>query len=457
MTSEELVRKMYTAIHNAVAPSDPCADSPPTSIFTMMPQGRTIIPEDYAPEKSPANRNRLADVIPHVKKDYEPGMNVSDVYAQILTSQFPPDSELTDQEKQALKEAETYLNDTNTDAYIDKMITFNSARNAYWSAVNNGSKNIEALKAKMEATLLKWQTIGHKEKYETYLSIQRQYYSRTPNKLFREADSVFQQSKRASGYEASYLPVNWQNPGCPLAWADLSINESSTEVRIHKDIQNVSDNFSRHFSTGLWSAAENSKYKDMVSRLNNQTTSCTTTLKLKIARVQIYRDWLNLALLGYKTSWIPGMSQGQISTGSLSGTDKLSMPILPVELVLAQNIEILCNFSEDERRFLEEIKDSTTDTGVNFLWFTVGKNHSEYHGKLTDEEQRKYNANAKITLGKSPVILGFVNSVVPYYAYLDGTKKTPVLREPILGASVQPHPDWRVNQLMLSSPIPESR
>lgn len=425
MTNQELVQKMYAAIHNAVAPSAPTDDSPPVSIFTMMPQGISIIPDDYDPETSAANRNRLADVVPYVQKDYAAGMKVSDVYQQILTSQFPPDKEPTKKELDDLSAAEKYLeNDDAADAYFTGMANYSEARCAYWSAVNAKNPLAGALKAKMDAALMKWKATGHKDKYESCLAIQHQFYSRMPSRLIEIASRTFENAADpVAGYEAVYVPKNWQDPKCALSWAEIVVSESSKDVHIHKDIANTADNFKTHFPIGFWSVSANCKYKDTVEKLNQQTTACTTTLRMKIARVQIYRDWLNTALMNYKTSWIPGMPAGQISNGTLHNTTGLSMPILPTELILAKDIDVYCNFSEEEQRFLKEIKDESTDTGVSFLWFRLGKEHSEYHDTVTDQERQQYHGNAKISLGKQTMILGFINSVLPYYASIDGTGK----------------------------------
>ena len=423
MTNQELIQKMYAAIHNAVAPSAPGNKAAPASIFTMMPQGSTIIPEDYDPEDSAANRNRLANTIPYVQKDYVSSGKVSDVYKQILTSQFPPDQEPTDEELKRLSDAEKYLEDSDhVDAYITGMVEFAKARDAYWSAANSGDPKAHLLKPEMDAAMLKWVSRGHKEKYESSLAVQHQFYQKSPSRLVEAASRVFEEAEDPlSGYEAVYLPKNWQDPNCALSWADILINEGTKRIHIHKDIEKVADNFTTHFSTGFWSVSSNSKYKDTVERLNQQSTACTTTLRMKIARVQIYRDWLNTSLMSYKTSWIPGLSAGQISNGTLQNTQGLSMPVLPTELVLAKDVEVYCNFSDEERRFLQDSKDETADLGVSFLWFRLGKEHSEYHDTVTDQEQTDYKCNAKISLGKQPMILGFINSVLPYYAYKDGT------------------------------------
>jgi len=173
MTSQELIQKMYAAIHNAVAPAAP-GDAPPTSIFTMMSQGLAINPEDYDPDESPANRNRLADMIPFVQKNFAAKtMKVSDVYKQILTSQFPPDKEPTPQECEELQEAEKYLNTQEVaDAYLECMEAYTDAQNAYWSAVNAKDPQASRLKSKLDAALTRWKTVGHKDKYEAALAVQ---------------------------------------------------------------------------------------------------------------------------------------------------------------------------------------------------------------------------------------------------------------------------------------------
>lgn len=428
MTSQTLSQKMYAAIHNAVAPSPPGDAAPPMSFFTMFPQGLSIDPADYDPGTSAANRNRLADVAPFVQKDYAAGHKVSDVYRQILTSQFPPDKEPTEQELRKLADAEAYLEDGDImGAYITGMTDYMQARDEYWSAVNAGDSKAGLLKSKMNAALIKWKGPGHKDKYEACLAVQHQFYSKSPKRLIEAAAEVFENAEDpVSGYEAVYIPRDWQDPKCKLSWADILVNEGSKQVHIHKDIEKTADNFSTHFFTGFWSASTTSKYKSTIDRLNQISNASSTTLNMKIARVQIYRDWLNTSLMAYKTSWIPGLSSGQISNGTLQNTGGLSMPILPTELILAKDVQVFCSFSEEESQFLEEIKDETTDAGVSFLWFRLGKDHSEYHSTVTDQEKRDYKCNGKIILGAHPMILGFNNSVLPYYAYNDdkGTKSS---------------------------------
>jgi len=110
-----------------------------------------------------------------------------------------------------------------------------------------------------------------------------------------EAARVFQEAQDpVSGYEAVYVPRNWQDPKCTLSWSELTVNESTKAVHIHKDVAKSADNFSTHFRAGFWSVTSSSKYKDTVERLNQLATAGTATLRMKIARVQIYRDYSRL-------------------------------------------------------------------------------------------------------------------------------------------------------------------
>ena len=140
MTSKELVNKMYETLHNTIAPSSP-DDTGLQHIFTMMPQGLAINPDDFDPEKSTgrANRNRLLNAIPLINKEYTPSTSrVTDAYQIVLTSVIPPDKPLTEAEKQTLKDAYEFVSDsTNQTAYLNAMELYQEKRLEYWTARNN--------------------------------------------------------------------------------------------------------------------------------------------------------------------------------------------------------------------------------------------------------------------------------------------------------------------------------
>lgn len=424
-TTADLLNILFAELNNIAAPADLSPGAPPPLAFvtTMFP-GVTVLPADFDPATL-AGKTKLytwMNSLPAVNKRYlDSGKSCPDMYKKILSAQFPPD----DPEKAKAMEAayNAALDLLDDDRVMDKFDKYKgkyvTARNAYFTACNKTGlaeaeheEMIRQAKVAMDDAWDTWNGRGRKSQVEEALATCARYLAYTPNKVFADAQKVFEQARiEGVGYPVTCIPGTWATDPESLSWTDVVITQNSSESKTHHDVETMDAGFSAAYSSGPWHASASGEFHDQVEKLNQSASTENLAVSFQVARVEIRRDWFTSALLTYGQAVVPGQKAGSICAGSLEKAAKCDFPFLPTAFLVARNINIYNQFSSQETDFLHHAQSWGAKAEVGYGPFSLSANVS--HSKdLTDEEKKEFGGCTKLTVGKDMQFIGFVNTIL---------------------------------------------
>lgn len=422
-TTEEVLNELFSKINNVIAPADLTQNTPPLEFVSLMFPGLTVHAKDFDLTTSGGRDNlyRMADQVPAVSKHHlDSGRRCSDMYFKMLSAQTPEDdSAQAKAMEEAYKKAQEYLRTKAYKEYKTFRDEYNDARDDYLSALNDTDltdkereKAVRQAKRAMQEAIDDWDALGHKREVEDALATCQRYLAFTPKAFFANAGRAFEMAKDpGSGlYPAICTPSDWAVDPDSLAWTTVVLKQGSSECKLHEDVKQIDSDFSVSFASGPWHASASGGYHDRVEQINQSATVDKLGLSFEIARVNISRDWFTSALLGYDTT-IPGVKKGGFCAGSLAKATQCEFPFLPTAFILARNINVYNEFSQEEENFMNEAQSWSASAKVGYGPFSIGNDTSSSH-KLTDKEQKEFGNAVKMSMGEGVQIIGFLNTIL---------------------------------------------
>lgn len=420
-STQDLLEQLYAKMNNVILPADLSPNAPPPAGFvTVMLPGTTVTTDDFDTSTTEGKRKvyQFMDRIPAVNKRFvDSARTVSGMYPQVLSAQVPEgDPEKAAAMRQKFDEASEFLESDVYDKYLDYRDEYFDARDDYLYEQNMEPKDQRAItKAKrtMETAFEKWQTRGKKQLVEDYINTVRLYLSYTPKAVFASAGSLFETSKDddTGHYPVDLYPSNWATNPEELSWAKIIIKEGSSADKIHNETSAVHSDFNASFNYGLWHGSASGGYDKKAEQLNKKSTVEKLGMSFEIARVDIVRSWFNAALLTYPNASVISMKKGKLCSGTLRGMNDCTFPFIPTSFVVARNIALYNEFTEDEYNFVNESSGWSANVEVGYGPFSVGNNTSVTK-TLTDEEKKEFGSSIKIDVGSEMQIIGFTNSIL---------------------------------------------
>lgn len=414
--------KVYSNIYNILAPKIGKDDNP-TYLMSMFTTGITL-DEDF-------DISMFANQIPQVSKNYvDTGKKIQDVYPMILGAVCPPDdTERARQEKDKYDAAanviysdfDNLVESPKYEAYKEFRNNYNDAVDAYYAEENKAKASqdrakLRRLKQEMDAAFSEFVAHG-KSEIENALNIMAAYGKYTTSSIFKKAGADFQ---NVFEYDVATIPAAWTDDESieHLAWKKVEVVYSQESSSVYKSVANAKSEMSESFQNGWWifySKKGSNKSKDMgmTSEANSKVTMENVTMVMEVAVIKLYRDWLDLTLLNHSDVYLQGQKAGCITNGSLQGCNDCAMPIIPESLILARNIKVYGDFSNEERELFEKAK-SHTESSITYGPFTVSDKDSYCYDShdVKDDEWTKFSTPFKLEFGGSPQIIGVLNSIL---------------------------------------------
>lgn len=422
-TTEQILNELFSKINNVIAPADLSGSTPPREFVTLMLPGITVSPKDFDLTTSGGRDNlyRLADQLPAVNKSHlDSGRKCSDLYFKMLSAQVPEDNSAQAQALEAAyQKAQAYLSTSAYKEYKTYRDDYNDAHDDYLSILNDSDltdkereKALRSAKRAMQEAEDDWSALGHRREVEDALATCQRYLAFTPKSFFASAGQTFEAAKDpGSGlYPAVCTPSDWAVDPDALSWTEVVLKQGSSESKLHEDVKQIDSDFSASFSGGLWHADASGGYHDRMEQINKSSTVDKLGISFEIARVNISRDWFTSALLGYDAT-IPGMKKGGLCAGSLAKAAQCEFPFLPTAFIIARNINVYNEFSQEEENFLKEVQSWSASAHVGYGPFSVGNDTSSSHD-LTSQEEKEFGNAVKMSVGAGVQIIGFLNTIL---------------------------------------------
>lgn len=167
------------------------------------------------------------------------------------------------------------------------------------------------------------------------------------------------------------LPSDWASATCQ--GTKLTLKSSSLDTQTSKSSHEYAA--SAQFNWGLWHGSGGSEGKFQNSRVATKAESFE--LEAELITVSINRDWFNPLLLTMSNWWVKGYQQNGISDGQGGG----KVPLIPSAFVVARNVKVKADFSDEEKTFAERVIKAKASGGWGpfSLSTSYGNENSDTH------------------------------------------------------------------------------
>jgi hypothetical protein len=204
------------------------------------------------------------------------------------------------------------------------------------------------------------------------------------------------------------------NPGSTSGWMSISCNSESLDLS-----QSVTASRSGGAAGGFWSLfffKGGAGHTEETEKID--VTSSSIQIRFELAIVNILRPWMDATLFSESIVWCAGRDQkaGSVSSGRFeTQNDSHLLSLVPMQMLVARNIEIVGAFDDRHQTFVK----NHTDAGGSFGWgpFSFGASHSQNSANFT-----KKGDGSGVTLRLEGIqCIGFVSWIPPRCAPRDGT------------------------------------
>jgi len=399
-TEQKLMQSIYDRIYDMLtfSPSGgrTPAFNPQTTLLQLQQPGQALNPDDFADAVSPSNPNgsliaseafsRLVDPVPAIGATYVPtDVGIENTYGEIITTASAAPSGasggsvnagLTSHFNKVLAQTlqvKTMNGRVATIAVPSPLMqAYEQAKSEYDKALNDYNMALKSLdmtqpveqqrwqtlalllQARVDATYQAWRNTGAADIER--IGIPAGEGKNGITSIIANDQRLFSQTQLAGQYPGdtpwhlSYaMPSNW-NDANPATVSKLFTHyeQSSNNLSFSNKSRFVKLGGATAFSQGLF--AINVKRQGRKQIITNQMHMQATNINfsLDFCLVRIVRPWLNGLLLSLGGWYINGLSQGAISTGNLDDNKDSPMKLIPVAFVVARNIKISGNFSQQD-------------------------------------------------------------------------------------------------------------
>jgi hypothetical protein len=444
---QKVLSSLYDRLHDAVTYSpDGKSAAFPKNVYFQMTKNTVLSPGDFADMVSPENPSgdqrtaeafsAMVDALPKPGALWsDSGKKLSDVLSGIL-AQANTDSKPSESQVKDYTDAYNFLNTTTTtkdykgnekskvepsaiaieydnaqSAYIAAVSGFRTAYNGYdltkkedqraWNAAAPALQNL------LNQTWNAWVRAGKDE-----VEGARAAMASTINDAVR---SAIEQARRVCGDEyrlpsaapagrpwfPSYaLPTNWAAPdtkGCKLQFSSAYLNKTESETAHGYGLEASGSYGLFHASGGV-----EGNYKTS----NHHMDAQNLTLEAELIAVTIMRPWFNPLLFGMNSWWVTGYDAKGLSNGDAKNPQG-EVPLIPVGFVVARNVKVTADFSEEDKKFVS----NSISTKASGGWgpFSVSGKYS--YSNSSSEFQSKFDGGSLVFPGLQ--LIAWIATVTP--------------------------------------------
>lgn len=390
---QKILASLYDRLLDAVtyAPDGRSAPFPKGKICFQMAKNLVLDPKDFENMASPGNPNgdlrstcmfsSMVDAVPDAGPLWnDSGRKVSDIYRSIVSG-ANTDSKPTPEQQSIYDAAYGFLNtETETKDFrgnvkkktdpSDIALAYDDAQAAYITAVAgyrtaflgydmdkiDDQRKFNAVAPSLQLAVDQawnaWNRAGKAQVDEAQDALVS-----TINDAVRAAIASAQ-AAISEQHMLAPLTMDGQpwlpSYALPSSWAAAA--SKATKLTFSSAYLNKSESASAHEysasasgSWGLWhaSAEVSGKVENKSAHMDAQNL----TLEAELIAVTIKRPWLNPLLFSMEDWWVNGFSKGSISNGD--PTNPLGpLALLPTGFVLARNVKISADFSEEDKKFV---------------------------------------------------------------------------------------------------------
>lgn len=445
---EKVLASLYDRLLDAVtySPDGKSASFKKEDVYFQMDKNRVIDPADFDSMVAPTNPNgdlkasaafsAMVDAVPATGALWsDSGNKVSEVFKTIVAN-ANTDSAIDPAQKKIYQQAYDFLNveietkdfkgnvskrtdpsdtviqyDDAQAAYIAAVTGYRTAYNDYnldltadqrqWNAVAPGLQN------NLTQAWNKWVRAGKAQVEEAQNAL-----ASTINDAVRYAIA---EGQRLVNSEHQLAPIeSGGNPwllsyALPSSWAQAS--SKASKLSFKSSYLNKTESSSAHqyaveakAQYGLWHASGgvSGSHEEKNAHMDAQNFG----LEAELIAVTIKRPWLNPLLLNMTNWWLTGINKDGISNGDRSKLAGM-MPIIPTGFVVARNVKITADFSEEDKKFVSNAVSTKAEGG----WGPFSISGSYSYGSTKSDFQSKLDSGALHLPGLQ--LIAWVSAITP--------------------------------------------
>jgi hypothetical protein len=455
-SEQRLMQAMYDRIFDMLTYSPGGGRGPAfnaqTTLLQLQQPGQALNPADFANTVTPThpmgdllaseNFSRLVDPVPAIGAVYRPTVvGVEETYGAMINS-ANSSTQPTQSQVDQYNKAYAYLNTTTEitafdgskstqtgpsqilQAYQINELAFKKSVSDYRLAFLSYDLSNRAdqqkwqaqapvLEAAMNQTYNNWRNQGATQ-VEQAQNVLATTINDGVRSIIANSQSLFSQTQLVGQFQGdkpwhlSYgMPSNWgdTNPQTvDKLYAHYELSTSNLSV-------SSSSNFTSYgggagFSLGLFSIG--GSYEHAEGQTHRHMDATNIFLEMDICIVQIIRPWLNGLLFSASHWFTNAFKRGGISTANLTDGVNCPMKLIPVAFVVAQNVKITGNFSQQD----VDTAMSRNSGGGSVGWgpFSIGGHYSHSQSSSTFTSSV---AGGTITVPGMNII-AWVSQIVPF-------------------------------------------
>mgnify|MGYP003576109612 CR=1 FL=1 len=418
---QKVLASLYDRLYDAITYSPPGrATGLDARPVMLMAKNLVLNPKDFTNALSPinpgtsANQNAaqmfsaMVDAIPDVSQAplwVDSGRKVSDIYinavngANTANTINPAQQKTYDLAFNYLNVEQTLTNfdgsktttlqpspiaqtyDDNESAYISAIGGYRTAYNGYdlsqpadqrsWNAVAPGLQNL------VDQTWKHWVRQGKQQVEQAQNALQSSINDAVAAAI-SQAQSLVQPSRLLPGalptdpaWLLSYgMASDWMNASSQAA--QLTLRSSYLNQTASSEATSYSTGGGA--SWGLWSVGGSYSHDEESNHSHMDATDFSLTAEL--IQVRIMRPWFNPLLFSMKDWWSSAYAAGGLSADSV-------MPLVPTSFVVARNVAITANFSDEDKSHFQESTSASTSVGWGPFSVSGSYSHSDSNDTFT--------------------------------------------------------------------------
>jgi len=412
---KNLLASLYDRLLDAVSYSPEGKGAPwrKDEIYFQMGKNLVLDPKDFANMLSPSNPNgdmrsasvfsAMVDALPTTSPLWvDSGKKVSNVYAAIVNGANTV-TKISEEQKGIYEAAYKFLNtETETKDFKGKVkkktdpsdiaIAYDDAQAAYITAVGGyrnsyNGYNLDVIKDQrawnavapgLQLTLNQawnqWNRAGKTEVEEAQNAL-KSSINNAIRYVIAESQRLISDEHKFAGVagEGDWLP----SYALPTSWA-LESSKASKLTFKSEYLNKTESSFAQKYaaeasgSWGLWHASGGVSGGKEEKKSNMKAENLT--LDAELISVSIKRPWFNPLLFSMLDWFAQGVGKDGISNANLTDL-KGSMPLVPTGFVVARNVKITADFSEEDKQFVS----SSISTKASGGWgpFSISGSYSQ--------------------------------------------------------------------------------
>lgn len=452
---KQVLSSLYDRLHDAIthAPDDKTSPFNPATSYIQMAKNVVLNPDDFKNMMDSGNPggdltkaelfSALVDAQPNTEALWsDSGKKVSETYSTIVNG-ANTDSTTDPAQQKIYDQAYKYLNtettvkdfegyeitntgpsaiatayDNNYAAYITAVCGYRTAYNGYDLSKVEDQRAFNAVQPGLQLTVDqawdKFNREGRTQVEQAQAALQSSINNAISSTIEQAQTLINDQHKMASNtsggqrWLASYaLPTNWHADsakGSKLTLTSAYLNESASS-------EATAYSASASGGYGLWHASGGVSGSSQEEHA--QMDAQNLEIEAELIFVQIKRPWFNPLLFSMNHWWVNGYNRNGISNGKIEGDQTRAMPLVPTGFVVARNVKISADFSEEDKSFVA----NSIKTEASGGWGPFSVSGSYAHSSSDSKFAARFDGGTLELPGLQ--LVAWINSITPPSAPMD--------------------------------------